>query len=260
MGANVTNTVALSPGYLAGTWAQRSDLDGQRSALLPLAVVSAAGGLAGSVLLLTIPAGSFRVAVPYLILLACVLLVAQDRLKVLIAARATRRVPVAATGSGTRAAAPGAATPAPAAAPSAGSSPAPPSTAPPPPTAPPAAGAAPRRPGAAELATAGAASVYGGFFGAGLGIMLLAVLGLFGNETPVRRNALKQAMSLVINTIAALFFATSGRVDWVDAGLVGAAAIAGGTIGGRLVPHVRPQWLRAGVVLLGLAVALRELV
>jgi uncharacterized membrane protein YfcA len=112
----------------------------------------------------------------------------------------------------------------------------------------------PRR---AELAAVLACSVYGGFFGAGLGIMLLAVLGLFSTTTMVRNNAVKQALALVINAIAALFFAWSGKVDWVDAGLLAVSAVTGASIGGRLVHHVDPRVLRVFVVLLGIGVAIR---
>src|ERR1700722_16537213 len=69
--ANVTNTVALLPGYLAGSWAQRDDLRPQLRPARLLAVVAVAGGLGGSVLLVRIPGQVFRAAVPYLILASC---------------------------------------------------------------------------------------------------------------------------------------------------------------------------------------------
>ena len=82
--ANVTNTVALVPGYLGGSWAQRDELIPQLEKARALSVVSAAGGLAGSVLLLTIPGHAFRAAVPYLILLSCLLLLGQNRVRRLL--------------------------------------------------------------------------------------------------------------------------------------------------------------------------------
>ncbi len=79
--ANVTNTVSLVPGYLTGAWAQRDDLRLQIRHAWALAATAFIGGLCGSVLLVTIPAHAFRVVVPYLILLACALLLAQDWLR-----------------------------------------------------------------------------------------------------------------------------------------------------------------------------------
>src|SRR3984957_10187098 len=72
--ANVTNTVSLLPGYLAGTWAQRDDLRPQLDQTRALAGAAAAGGLGGSILLVAIPVTVFRLAVPYLILASCALL------------------------------------------------------------------------------------------------------------------------------------------------------------------------------------------
>ena len=69
--ANVTNTVALFPGYVGATAAYRRELEGQRPRLVLLGATGIAGGIGGSVLLLTTPASAFKTAVPYLILLAC---------------------------------------------------------------------------------------------------------------------------------------------------------------------------------------------
>ena len=79
--ANVTNTVALVPAYLAGSWGQRRDLRPQLRRARALAVAALVGGLAGSILLVTIPAGAFQKAAPYLILLACALLAGESRLR-----------------------------------------------------------------------------------------------------------------------------------------------------------------------------------
>jgi uncharacterized membrane protein YfcA len=99
------------------------------------------------------------------------------------------------------------------------------------------------------------AALYGGFFGAGLGIMLLAVLGLFSAAPLTRVNALKQALSFVINLVAALFFAFSGRVWWQLVPVMAAASLVGGLLGGRLVRVIDASALRRVVVLVGIAVA-----
>jgi uncharacterized membrane protein YfcA len=214
--ANVTNTVALLPGYLSGTWAQRDDLRPQMRRARVLAIVAAAGGLAGSVLLVVIPASAFRAAVPYLILASCALLLFQDRIRAVI------RPTPAGTG---------------------------PATVPSPPPVDPTHWSLPL------LVTIFAAAMYGGFFGAGLGIMLLALLGLFSAEPLVRLNALKQALSFVINLVAAVFFVFSGHVLWDLAPLMAGAALIGGLVGGRLVQVIDQVLLRRLVVVAGVAVA-----
>lgn len=78
--ANVTNTVALWPGYAGGSYGYRTELSRQRARLLALLAPSVAGALAGSVILLATPASAFDAIVPFLILFACVLMAFQDRL------------------------------------------------------------------------------------------------------------------------------------------------------------------------------------
>jgi uncharacterized membrane protein YfcA len=233
--ANATNTVALVPGYLGGSWAQRDDLIPQLEHARVLAVVSAAGGLAGSVLLVTIPGHAFRTAVPYLILLSCLLLLGQDRVRALLKPGVADSSAVSPPGvdacAGAGAVAPG--LPAPT-----------------------------RREGgpglrAALLISVFAGAVYGGFFGAGLGIMLLAVLGVFSSDSDslTASNALKQALSFVINVVAAVFLAFSGHVQWEVVPVMAVASVAGGVIGGRFVSLVNAEWLRRVVVATGVAVA-----
>ena len=79
--ANVTNTVALSPGYLGGVLSQRTEAATQRQRIRQLAVVSAVGGLAGSILLVLTSDDTFRNLIPTLILFATLLLAAQERLR-----------------------------------------------------------------------------------------------------------------------------------------------------------------------------------
>ena len=109
---------------------------------------------------------------------------------------------------------------------------------------------------AVTLGATFAVSIYGGYFGAGLGIMLLAVLGLlFGDPLP-RLNALKQALALVINVLAASFFAFSGHVLWTVALVMAPASLLGGLAGGKLVGRIQPTALRAVVVTYGTVLAL----
>jgi uncharacterized membrane protein YfcA len=78
--ANVTNTVALWPGYLGGSVGYRTELRRQRARFVRLLAPAVLGALAGSIILLSTPASAFDAIVPYLILFACVLMAFQDQL------------------------------------------------------------------------------------------------------------------------------------------------------------------------------------
>jgi uncharacterized membrane protein YfcA len=100
------------------------------------------------------------------------------------------------------------------------------------------------------------ASIYGGYFGAGLGIVLLAVLGVL-LDAPLRSaNALKSALSLVINVLAAVVLAPSGEVVWLFVVPMAVASLLGGVVGGRLAQVVPAGVLRTVVVAFGIVVAL----
>ena len=98
------------------------------------------------------------------------------------------------------------------------------------------------------------AAAYGGYFGAGLGVILLATLGLVLTDSFNRLNALKQALSFSSNLAAAVFFAFSGRVVWDVAVVMATGALIGGSIGGHLASRVSPNGLRRVVVAIGLIV------
>jgi uncharacterized membrane protein YfcA len=104
-----------------------------------------------------------------------------------------------------------------------------------------------------------AAATYGGYFGGGLGVILLAVLAIFLPEDLTRLNGVKNALSLVVNTVALVGFGLFGPVAWVAVAVVGPASLAGGVLGGRLARRVSATVLRRVVVVWGTAVALRLL-
>jgi len=106
----------------------------------------------------------------------------------------------------------------------------------------------------------GVGAIYGGYFGAGLGVILLAVLGLVLEDTLTRLNALKQTIALAVNFSAAIYFLFSGQVLWTVALVMAVGALTGGSIGGRLAGRIRPSTLRAIVVVLGYVVAVVYLV
>ncbi len=101
-----------------------------------------------------------------------------------------------------------------------------------------------------------AAAVYGGYFGAGLSVIILAVLGVTLDDDLTRLNALKQAIAFAVNIAAALFFVFSGRVLWPAALVMALGAIIGGVIGGRVAGHISPTLLRRLVVAVGISVGL----
>lgn len=206
--ANVTNTVALCPGYVGGAWAQRRDLERQRRTVLVLASVCAVGGLIGAVVLLLTPDATFRAIAPWLILGACALLLVQEPLRRRLAARRLH------TGGTTG------------------------------------------RDAAAGVAVVPAA-VYGGFFGAGVGVMIMAVLGIVLDEDLPAVNSVKIVLSLVINLVAAVFFVFRAEVAWAYVAAIAPASLVGGHLAGLVVGRISAPALRAMVVVFGVAVSIR---
>jgi uncharacterized membrane protein YfcA len=205
--ANITHTVALTPGYLGGTYGQWQDLKGQGKRLWIFIPAGVIGGLAGGLLLIWTGAGVFRILVPFLILFASGLLAVQDPVRHWIEARAKQGG--TATGEGREA-----------------------------------------------ILPVGLASVYGGFFGAGVSVIVLAVLALFLDDTITRLNALKQAISFAISIAAAAFFLFSGMIVWSLVPVIAAGAIVGGFLGGRLASVINPVALKWTVVGAGLIIGM----
>ena len=98
--------------------------------------------------------------------------------------------------------------------------------------------------------------IYGGFFGAGLGVILMAGYALAGIENLRRTNVLKNLMGVVITTTSALTFIVRGEVDWAAAGVMLVGALAGGFSGGKLV-HLIPEGpMRVVITVAGIALAI----
>ncbi|WP_341953657.1 sulfite exporter TauE/SafE family protein [Salinibacterium sp. TMP30] len=104
------------------------------------------------------------------------------------------------------------------------------------------------------------AGIYGAYFGAGLGILLLAVLGILIDDSLQRLNGLKAALSLAVNFVSVTLFILSGHVSWVAAGTIFAAAAIGGIVGARVARVLSPAVLRTSVIIFGLVVAVVLLV
>ena len=101
--------------------------------------------------------------------------------------------------------------------------------------------------------------VYGAFFGAGLSVMMLAVLGLFIRDDLQRLNALKGILSLIINVVAAIYFAFFGPVSWIAVAVMLPTSAVGGFMGVALARRLSPTVLRTLVVAFGVAFALHQL-
>ena len=203
--ANVTNTVALCPGYFGGTLAQMSDLQGQKNRLWLALPASIIGGVVGGFLLLQTGERLFRELVPYLILLASLLLAIQDPVRAWL----VRRMGEGQSASLER----------------------------------------------FSWLPVGLASVYGGYFGAGLSVIVLSALGLTVEDSLTRLNALKQAVAFTVNIAAAVFFLFSGQVIWSIALVMAIGALLGGMLGGKLASRIKPSTLRWTVVLIGVAIS-----
>ena len=200
-------------------------LPGRDPFLLPAAAL---GGLVGGFLLLQTSERLFRELVPYLILTASLLLAVQEPLKRWLTHRRTTNDERRATSEN-----------------------------------PPGSLSAPRHSPPSEAWAAIPvffAAIYGGYFGAGLSVIVLAALGLLLDDSLTRLNATKQAIGFAANTAAALLFLFSGQVHWPAALVMAAGAVAGGALGGRLAGRVRPATLRLVVVTVGLGVGLVYLV
>ena len=97
-------------------------------------------------------------------------------------------------------------------------------------------------------------AIYGGYFGAGNGILMLAAMGLLGLNELHRANGIKNFLGICINSIAVLSFALAGLVVWRDALFMACGALAGGYFGASMAVRIGQVWVRRGVILIGLVI------
>lgn len=100
------------------------------------------------------------------------------------------------------------------------------------------------------------AGIYGGYFGAAQGIILLTILSVLVPDDLRRSNAMKNLLAGIVNAVAALFFIVFADVAWAAVALIGVGSIVGGTLGAHVGRRIDPRLLRALVVVLGLAVGI----
>jgi uncharacterized membrane protein YfcA len=97
--------------------------------------------------------------------------------------------------------------------------------------------------------------IYGGYFGAGMGILMLAALGLIGMSDIHQMNGLKNLLAICINGVAAIYFAIAGAVIWSDGLLMAVASIIGGYTGARVARRLGRKFMRGVVVAIGIAMS-----
>lgn len=101
--------------------------------------------------------------------------------------------------------------------------------------------------------------IYGGYFGAAQGVLLLALMGMMLQDDLQVVNGIKNALAMIVNGVAALFFLFTSTVDWAAAGLIAVGSLAGGLLGARVGRRLPPQALRAVIVVVGLAAVVKLL-
>ena len=99
-------------------------------------------------------------------------------------------------------------------------------------------------------------ALYGGYFGAGIGILMLAALSLMGHTDIHRMNGLKNLLATCINGVSAAYFVFAGLVIWSDALVMAAGAIVGGVVGANLARRIGPHAVQRIVVIVGFGMAL----
>ena len=105
------------------------------------------------------------------------------------------------------------------------------------------------------IVSVGIGAIYGAYFGAGLGVILLAVLAVVIDDTLVRANALKQLLSLTINVCAAIVFIVVGEIAWDVVAIVASTSLIGGGIGGKLASRIPEALLRWSAIAVALVIA-----
>jgi hypothetical protein len=207
--ANVTNSIAVFPGYLGAVAGSRLDLTGQRRRVRQLLPTAAVGSAAGSVLLLLLPERAFELVVPFLVLGATATLALQDRLRRLVGQPHQL---------------------------------------------------SPRRATVSLHVMVGLAAVYGGYFGAALGVMLVAMIALVLDETLARVSALKNLVSAVVGLVTVVIFALFGPVEWLAVAVVAPATVLGGYGGARLARRLPDQLWKVTIVGFGTVIGVLLLV
>jgi hypothetical protein len=207
--ANATSTLALVVGTFGGLFGYRRQLTATRGWLQRFVPVSVVGGLVGAILLTVTGEKLFAHLVPFLLLFATLVFVAQGAIR--------RFAGFEPTGS---------------------QAPHPHS----------------RAVGLAVIYQLGVA-LYGGYFGAGIGILMLASLAFIGLTDIHEMNALKTVLGSLINLVAALYFISAGLINWPKAGVMTIGALAGYFLGAHYAQRISQQRVRQLITAIGFAIS-----
>src|SRR5713101_4530396 len=208
--ANATSTVALWPGLFGGLFGYRRELENSSTILLRLGTTSVIGGAIGAWLLIWTPSPTFARLVPFLILFATLLFMAQGTIN-----RRLRLQPIIAEPK--------------------------------------------------ALWWLGAmvfqffSAIYGGYFGAGNGILMLAAMGLLGLHDIHRANGIKNFLGVCINSVAVVAFSMMHLVSWPRSLFMAVAALAGGYFGARAARRVGRVFIRRAIVVIGFVITIAML-
>jgi len=203
--ANATSTVALWPGLFGGLFGYRRELENSSTILLRLGITSVIGGGLGAWLLIWTPSVTFDRLVPFLILFATILFMAQGSINRGLRLQAIDAEPKMSWWLG-------------------------------------------------AIVFQFFSSIYGGYFGAGNGILMLAAMGLLGLHNINRANGIKNFLGICINSIAVLSFALMGLVVWPDALIMAGAATLGGYFGAHMAVRVAQVTIRRAIVAIGFVI------
>ncbi len=204
--ANATSTIALFPGSLAALWGYRHELKGTQKSLLPLLLPSVIGGALGTWLVVSYPAKTFQLLVPWLILLATLLFMSQPVISRWTGIGLPHEVPTLRTRIGI-------------------------------------------------VAFQFLVALYGGYFGAGIGILMLSSLALMGDSDIHRMNAVKSLLASLINGTSVALFVWQQKVNWQLAIPMIVAGIIGGFAGASLARKLNKNHIRYGVIVIGFVVS-----
>jgi uncharacterized protein len=205
--ANATSTVAIWPGTVGSLWGYRREMRSAAPRMYALIIPSLVGGITGALLLKWTPSSTFDRMVPFLILFATLLFMAQE---------AVQRVLKTADAAKHQSA----------------------------------------RWFAGSMLFQLAVGIYGGYFGAGIGILMLAALSIMGLTDIHQMNGLKVLFGMSVNGIAALYFVWARMVDWHYVLLMAVAAILGGYGGAGTARRLGRTAVRRIVVTIGFAMAI----
>lgn len=234
--ANATSTVALIPASISGAWGYRHELKESKHALSRLLPISLIGGALGAFLLVHTRPDTFKAIVPYLILGATCLFMVQEPISRWSKKRLERNKLSTGTTLESSINAIDAEVP------------------------------ALDRGSSSPLTWIGVmgfqmlVAVYGGYFGAGAGILMLAAYGFLGFTNIHRMNGLKNLNGIAINGIAALTFIFKGLVDWRTAAIMALGALTGGISGVKMARSMGQKNVRLLVIAVGFALTLTLLI